>query len=99
VIHSFYVPELRLKQDAVPGMNIPVWFEATQTGEWTLGCAELCGLQHYRMRASFFVHTPEEFAAWQASRATPAAGGVGAATAENGDGVALAGSAGAAHVH
>jgi len=65
VIHSFFLPEFRVKQDAVPGMEIPVWFQATRTGEFTLGCAELCGLGHYRMRGTVTVQTAEEFAAWQ----------------------------------
>lgn len=69
VIHSFYVPEFRLKQDAVPGMDINAWFQATKTGEYELGCAELCGIGHYRMRARVFVHTPEEFTAWMAAQA------------------------------
>src|SRR5881409_1358615 len=61
VIHSFFVPVFRVKQDAVPGMNINVWFQATVPGTYELGCAELCGLGHYRMRAQVFVHTQEEF--------------------------------------
>lgn len=69
VIHSFFVPELRVKQDAVPGMTIPIWFEATATGEFQIACAELCGLGHYRMRASVTVHEPADFQAWTASRA------------------------------
>jgi cytochrome c oxidase subunit 2 len=64
VIHSFWVPQLRLKQDAVPGMRIPVWFEATTPGDYQIGCAELCGLGHYRMRASVTVHTAADFATW-----------------------------------
>ena len=68
VIHSFFVPEFRLKQDAVPGMNINVWFQPTKTGEFEIGCAELCGMGHYKMRARVFVHTPEEFAAWMAQQ-------------------------------
>jgi len=64
VIHSFFVPRFRVKQDAVPGMTIPVWFQATETGEYTLGCAELCGLGHYRMRASVTVHDVETFDRW-----------------------------------
>jgi cytochrome c oxidase subunit 2 len=68
VIHSFFVPEFRLKQDAVPGMEISVWFQATKTGEYEIGCAELCGMGHYRMRARVFVQTPEEFAAWMAQQ-------------------------------
>ena len=69
VIHSFFVPEWRLKQDAVPGMNITAWFEATKTGEFELGCAELCGMGHYKMRARVFVHTPDEYKAWVAQQA------------------------------
>ena len=65
VIHSFFLPHFRVKQDAVPGMEIPVWFEATRTGEYVLGCAELCGLGHYRMRGKVTVHTAAAFDAWQ----------------------------------
>lgn len=69
VIHSFFVPAFRIKQDAVPGMRIRVWFEATETGEYELACAELCGQQHYRMRARVFVHGPEEYERWVAEQA------------------------------
>lgn len=74
VIHSFFVPEFRVKQDAVPGMHIISWFEATQTGEYEIGCAELCGMGHYKMRARVFVHTPEAYNAWLAERAAAAQG-------------------------
>lgn len=67
VIHSFFLPDLRVKQDAVPGMMIPVWFSATETGEYPLACAELCGLGHYRMRASLTVHEAEGFREWMAA--------------------------------
>jgi cytochrome c oxidase subunit 2 len=69
VIHSFFVPEFRVKQDAVPGMHITAWFQATKTGEFEIGCAELCGMGHYKMRARVFVHTPEEFNAWLTQQA------------------------------
>lgn len=69
VIHSFFIPSFRLKQDAVPGKEIPVWFEATKMGEYPLGCAELCGLGHYRMRGTVFVHSEAEFQSWAASQA------------------------------
>jgi cytochrome c oxidase subunit 2 len=75
VIHSFYLPNFRLKQDAVPGMKIPVWFEATKTGNYEIACAELCGLAHYRMKAAVTVHTAEEFQAWSAQQAATAAAG------------------------
>jgi len=69
VIHSFFVPEFRVKQDAVPGMKIMAWFQATKTGEFEIGCAELCGMGHYKMRARVFVHTPEEYQAWLTQQA------------------------------
>jgi cytochrome c oxidase subunit 2 len=64
VLHSFFIPQLRVKQDAVPGMTIPVWFEATKAGDYQIGCAELCGLGHYRMRARVRIHEPEAYEAW-----------------------------------
>jgi len=64
VIHSFFIPELRVKQDAVPGMTIPVWFEATQAGEYQIACAELCGNGHYSMRASVIIHEPDAYERW-----------------------------------
>jgi cytochrome c oxidase subunit 2 len=73
VIHSFFVPAFRIKQDAVPGMNIPVWFQPTKTGEYELGCAELCGLGHYRMRAMVTVHTQEDYDRWMAEQSRSAA--------------------------
>lgn len=69
VIHSFFIPELRVKQDAVPGMTIPIWFEATGTGEFQIACAELCGLGHYRMRARVIIHEAESFEQWYGERA------------------------------
>lgn len=66
VIHSFFVPELRIKQDAVPGRPIEFWFEATQAGRYEIACAELCGLGHYRMRAQVTVESQAEFDAWLA---------------------------------
>jgi cytochrome c oxidase subunit 2 len=51
VIHNFYVRELRLQQDAVPGMVIPIHFTANQTGRYEIVCTQLCGLGHYRMRS------------------------------------------------
>jgi cytochrome c oxidase subunit II len=75
VIHSFFLPHFRVKQDAVPGMEIPIWFQATATGEYALACAELCGLGHYRMRGSVTVHSPEEFEAWHQQGGALASGG------------------------
>lgn len=69
VIHSFFIPEFRVKQDAVPGMEIPIWFEALEPGDFEIGCAELCGLGHYRMRARVSVHDPDEYLVWMRERA------------------------------
>lgn len=68
VIHSFFLPEFRVKQDAVPGTTTPVWFEATRTGEFTLACAELCGLGHYRMGGTVTVHSQADFQDWLAEQ-------------------------------
>ena len=64
VIHSFFVPNLRLKQDAVPGRNIHGWFEATRPGRYQIVCAELCGIGHTNMRGWLEVQTPEAYQAW-----------------------------------
>jgi len=70
VIHSFFLPNLRLKQDAVPGRTILVWFEATKPGKYELPCAELCGFGHSGMKGWLYVHTPEEYAKWAAESLT-----------------------------
>lgn len=62
VIHSFFLPHFRLKQDAVPGMVIDVWFMPTRTGSFEIPCTELCGLGHYRMEALLRVVSEDEFA-------------------------------------
>jgi cytochrome c oxidase subunit II len=74
VIHSFFVPAFRVKQDAVPGMTIPVWFEVTEPGTYVLGCAELCGLGHYRMDGQIIVQSDDEFRAWEAEQVAARAG-------------------------
>ncbi len=68
VIHSFFLPVMRVKQDTIPGQSIPVWFEARQTGEFEIACAQLCGLGHYRMKGYFVVDTQEKFDAWKAEQ-------------------------------
>jgi len=73
VIHSFFLPEFRVKQDAVPGLSTRIWFEGTRTGHWEIACAELCGLGHYRMKGFVTVETPEEFNKWLADQAAPPA--------------------------
>lgn len=64
VIHSFYVPALRLKQDVVPGMETRLWFEADKTGRFHLFCAEYCGTEHSAMRGEFVVMEPAAFQDW-----------------------------------
>jgi cytochrome c oxidase subunit 2 len=64
VIHSFFVPVLRLKQDVVPGREILAWFEATKTGRFEIPCAELCGPGHSGMKGWLTVHSAEDYAAW-----------------------------------
>ena len=76
VIHSFGVPEFRVKQDAIPGLTIPIWFVPDVTTEemrartgnpefqYEIACAQLCGLGHYRMRGFVTVQTAEEFQKW-----------------------------------
>lgn len=59
VQHAFFAPRLRVKQDAVAGLIIPVWFKIEKAGEYDLVCAELCGWGHYKMRATIFAE-PEE---------------------------------------
>jgi cytochrome c oxidase subunit 2 len=66
VTHSFFVRELRLKQDAVPGLLIKVHFTATQTGTYEMPCAELCGLGHYRMHTNLKILPQDQFDKWMA---------------------------------
>ena len=69
VIHSFYVPQFRLYQAAVPGRTIAwVWFEPTRTGNFELACSQICGSGHYNMKAPIRVVSQEEFEKWQAGK-------------------------------
>jgi cytochrome c oxidase subunit 2 len=67
VIHSFGVPAMRVKQDANPGMVVPIRFTPTVQGEFDVACSQLCGLGHYRMKAILRVVSEEEFDRWLAS--------------------------------
>ncbi|MBI4244826.1 MAG: cytochrome c oxidase subunit II [Planctomycetes bacterium] len=64
VIHSFFAPNLRLKYDAIPGRTIHTWFKAKETGSFEIACAELCGSQHYKMKAMLKVVSKDEFKKW-----------------------------------
>jgi cytochrome c oxidase subunit 2 len=67
VIHSFFVPAMRFKQDAVPGLAIHMHFTPTQTGTYEIACAELCGLGHYKMHGVVNVVSQQEFDRWIAA--------------------------------
>ena len=85
VIHSFGVPELRVKQDAIPGLTIPIWFVPTVTTaemrtrmgkpefQYEIACAQLCGLGHARMRGFVTVQTADEFQKWLDEKVAEAA--------------------------
>lgn len=65
VIHSFFLPNMRVKQDAVPGMDIRIWFTPNQAGTHEIACAELCGHQHYNMKGMLTVeNSQEDFDNW-----------------------------------
>ena len=64
VIHSFYVPAFRLKQDVLPGRYTTLWFRATKAGTYHVFCAEYCGTQHSGMIGSVVVMEPHDYAAW-----------------------------------
>jgi cytochrome c oxidase subunit 2 len=71
VIHSFFIPNLRFKQDAVPGRIVLGWFEATKPGKYELPCAELCGFGHSGMKGWLFVHTADDYAKWASENLVP----------------------------
>lgn len=69
VIHSFFLPHFRVKQDALPGREIPVWVEATKTGEFEIPCAELCGFGHSGMKGMLIVQSDEDYQKWLKEKA------------------------------
>ncbi len=75
VIHCFALPQMRVKQDVLPGMSIQTWFTPTKTGSWEIACAQLCGIGHYRMKGFYTVESQEDFDKWQDAQAK--AGGSG----------------------
>ena len=68
VIHSFFVPAMRFKQDAVPGLDIHMHFTPTEIGDYEIACAELCGLGHYKMHGMLHVVSQADFDKWLAAR-------------------------------
>jgi cytochrome c oxidase subunit 2 len=78
VIHSFYVPAFRIKQDAIPGRYAIIWFEADRVGEYHLFCAEYCGTEHSKMIGRVVVMEPQKYQEWLAgtpAEESPAASG------------------------
>jgi cytochrome c oxidase subunit 2 len=64
VIHSLGLIEMRVKQDAIPGMTMPVWFVPTRVGEYEIACSQLCGLGHFRMRGFVTIQSDADFRKW-----------------------------------
>jgi len=69
VIHSFGLYEMRVKQDAVPGLSIPVWFIPNRVGEYEITCSQLCGLGHFRMRGFVTIQSEADYRTWLADQA------------------------------
>jgi cytochrome c oxidase subunit 2 len=74
VIHSFGVPAMRVKQDAIPGLLTPLWFTPTQTGDFDVACSQLCGMLHFRMRGVITVESEDAFQRFLAREAAAQAG-------------------------
>jgi len=68
VIHSFGLFEMRVKQDAIPGMQIPVWFIPNRIGEYEIACSQLCGLGHFRMRGFITIQSQADYDKWFADQ-------------------------------
>jgi cytochrome c oxidase subunit 2 len=84
VLHSFFVPELRLKQDAVPGRVIRGWFVATKTGSYEIPCAEICGFAHTMMKGNLVVESESAYQEWFGSKLAAAAEASGQEESERG---------------
>jgi cytochrome c oxidase subunit 2 len=65
VVHSFTLNEMRVRQDATPGTVVRTWFTPIAIGQWEIGCSQLCGLGHYRMRGVFSVVSETDWLEWQ----------------------------------
>lgn len=70
VIHSFFIPEFRIKKDCTPGLRQPIWFEPSQTGSFEIVCSQLCGNGHSAMRGNVLAMPQAEFEAWLKSQTT-----------------------------
>jgi cytochrome c oxidase subunit 2 len=74
VIHSFFIPQVRLKQDTLPGREIRAWFNVKTPGVYEIPCAELCGFGHSGMKGTLTVQSEAEWAAWFKEQTAPAGG-------------------------
>ena len=72
VVHALYIPNLRIKIDAIPGRIGKVWFQATEAGDFEIACSQHCGVSHYRMRAVLHVLPPDQYDAWLAAASVDA---------------------------
>lgn len=92
VIHAFWVPQFRLKQDTIPGMATSIQFTPNKLGTYPIVCAELCGSYHGGMRAEIFVETPEQYQAWLIQEQEDVANsGISGAIATNSSEVSMSG--------
>jgi cytochrome c oxidase subunit 2 len=69
VVHSFYLPNFRTKIDVIPGSTTRLWFQAVDTGRFEIGCAQHCGVNHYKMRAELTALPYDDFRHWSARAA------------------------------
>ncbi|QSR85701.1 cytochrome c oxidase subunit II [Methylacidimicrobium sp. B4] len=80
VVHNYYVIQMRIQRDAIPGLTIPMWFTPTHTGRFEIACGQLCGVGHFAMKGFLVVDTPSDYEAWlkqmgQLSQTKPPVGG------------------------
>jgi len=74
VIHCFAIKPMRVTQDAIPGLSIPVWFKPTVLGTYQINCAQLCGIGHSKMQGLFHVVSQDDYAAWLKKQAKSGGG-------------------------
>jgi cytochrome c oxidase subunit 2 len=74
-IHSFSLIQMRVKQDAIPGQTIPLWFTPILTGDWEINCSQLCGLGHFRMRGAYSIKSQADYDAWMKQQVADLAAG------------------------
>ncbi|TVQ52803.1 MAG: cytochrome c oxidase subunit II [Spirulina sp. DLM2.Bin59] len=86
VLHAFWLPQFRIKQDVIPGQQTQLRFVATKTGTYPIVCAELCGSYHGGMRSQIIVHSPEDYQAWVESNTVAQAPGLEQVVAMSTDG-------------